>query len=94
MSAPAALTNTSAPDDFKKKIMMWAIITSIFLMWVFFYVAYQVFAPEIVQEGERHHGADGSCARRPVDNGKCFMYSFVTMLVFMVFIWILLITTK
>eukprot|EP01038_Epipyxis_sp_PR26KG_P008038 gene8038-10893_t len=64
--------DSSAP---KKGSMLWAILTSLFLMWVFFYVGFQLFAPAIVQLGDSYRGIDDTCVKRAPDNGKCFVAS-------------------
>ena len=94
MSSPAPLAPAPAPEDSKKKGMLWAVLTSIFLMWVFFYVCFQVFNPVIVQQGDGYRGPADACERRPPDNGKCFVASLVVTVVLMLVIWLIIASMK
>lgn len=94
MSAPANLVPTNASETSEKKYMLWAVLTSIFLMWVFFYVCFQVFAPALVQEGDPYRGPDESCTVRRADNGKCFVAALVVTVIVMLILWLIIASMK
>lgn len=94
MSSPAQMSNVPAPDDAQKRGKLWAVLTSIFLMWVFFYVVFQVFNPLIVQKGDAYRGPDAVCERRDPDNGKCFVASLVVTVILMLIIWLIIASMK
>ena len=89
MSAPVVISSKPS-DESHKRGMLWAVLTSFFLMWVFFYVAFQVFAPQSVQEGEAREG----CQRRPADPSKCFVASLVVTIFVMLILWLLVASMK
>lgn len=72
----------------EKKARVFAVVNTIFLMWAFLYILYQVFNPLIVQEGSYRQQV-GSCSRRPPDNGKCFSAAFVTTLLLSLVAWLI-----
>lgn len=92
-AAVPAATPTPAPTS-QKKGMLWAVLTSIFLMWVFFYVCFQVFNPVLVQQGDAYRGPDAACERRPPDNGKCFVASLIVTVILMLIIWLIIASMK
>jgi len=78
-----------------KKGMLWAVLTSFFLMWVFFYVVLQVFAPSVVRKGDgAFRGVDDADCCRPVDNGKCFVGALVITIVLMLVLWLIVASVK
>lgn len=97
MSTPQPVViNGSQPaaDAHKdKKGMLWAVLTSFFLMWVFFYVCFQVFAPTSVQQGDAY-AVPGACERRPADPAKCFVASLVVTIIVMLLLWLVVASMK
>lgn len=94
-SPQPVLINSSQPADSHKdkKGMLWAVLTSFFLMWVFFYVCFQVFAPTSVQQGDAY-ATPGTCERRPADPAKCFVASLVVTIIVMLLLWLVVASMK
>lgn len=96
MSSPSEIkkaTDTVVKGE-EQKGKLWAILTSIFLMWVFFYVVFQVFNPYIVQKGSGLRGPELACEKRDPDNGKCFVASFVVTLLLSLVMWLIVASMK
>lgn len=92
MSAPVVISNKPS-DDSHKKGMAWAVLTSLFVMFLFFFVCYLTFAPVAVQQGDAY-AAPGSCERRPADPAKCFVASLITTVVVMLLLWVVVASMK
>lgn len=91
---PVIIGSSQPADAHKdKKGMLWAVLTSFFLMWVFFYVAFQVFAPASVQQGDAYT-VPGACERRPADPAKCFVASLVVTIIVMLLLWLVVASMK
>lgn len=92
---PVIIGSPQQPADAHKdkKGMLWAVLTSFFLMWVFFYVAFQVFAPQSVQQGDAY-AVPGTCERRPADPAKCFVASLVVTIIVMLLLWLVVASMK
>ena len=92
-SVPPSEVARQAPSDSMKKYGLWAVLTSIFLMWTFLYVVFQVFNPSIVQKGDNCRNVD-PCDVRPPDNGKCFVAALVVTIVLMLLIYLIFASMK
>lgn len=94
MSSSLSPSQVNAVKSEEKKGKLWAVLTSIFLMWVFFYVVFQVFNPYIVQTGSAPRNAENACEKRAPDNGKCFVASFVVTLLLSLVMWLIVSSMK
>lgn len=91
-TTPVTLNSSPSPDN-QKKNMLWAVMTSFFLMWSFFYICFVVFAPSSVQQGDVQVG-NGVCDRRPADPAKAFIASLVVTIIVMLLLWLVVASMK
>lgn len=91
MSQPVVINSVPVNGEAPyKKGMLWGVLTSFFLMWVFFYVVFQVFAPSIVRKGDgAFRGVDDAECCRPVDNGKAFVAALVVTIILTLVLWLI-----
>jgi hypothetical protein len=87
MSQPVPVVINAKPsaDGMYKGGVVWAVLTSFFLMWVFFYVVFQVFAPCSVQYGDAYCNP-GNCERKPADPAKSFVAALVVSVIILLII--------
>lgn len=71
-----------------RKLVFYMVLTSLFLMWVFFYVLYQALNPWIVQQGDCGYNPN-DCCKRPPDNAKCLAASLITTVFVSIFLWLI-----
>ena len=87
-SPPVVQQSVAVPESSSKYppmaggLIAWMVLTSIFLMWVFFTIAFIVFNPVSVQQSDGGYVPPGSCADKPPDFGKCFLAGlFLTVII-------------
>lgn len=81
-------------EEQKKGMYFWVILTSLFLMWSFFYICFQVFAPSLVWQGDAAYRGGDACEKRPPDNAKCFVASLVLTIIVMLLLWLIVASMK
>lgn len=91
-SNPVVLDSSKSPES-QKKGMLWAVLTSFFLMWSFFYICFIVFNPTSVQQGDAVVGAN-VCDKRPADPAKAFVASLVVTIIVMLLLWLVAASMK
>lgn len=85
MVAPAP---TCQDDSKEKKLAFYMVLTSLFLMWSFFYIVFQALNPWITQQGDCNYRAD-ACEKRPPDNAKCFAAALIVTVIVFLFLWLI-----
>lgn len=88
MSQMAPQVEKPQTEEMRKGMLFWVILTSMFLMWTFFYVCFQVFAPSLVWVGDAVYRG-GECDKRPPDNAKCFVAALVLTVIVMLLLWLI-----
>ena len=94
-SSSTTSTNADKPHyEDKKGMMFWVILTSFFLMWSFFYIVFQSFAPSCVWQGDSAYKTGDVCERRPPENSKCFVAALVLTVIVMLLLWLIVASMK